>query len=308
MTFPKGWEPVHKDTQQNKKFVNTPKKDDPVDLSIGLLFYSNVGIILLLIFLPTSEEYKIGIFIVYFLLSIILISIIIYRHYQKNPIEQYFRNMSTIPNYKFYKTTIYIGPPILCIFFSLYYANSINSVLPIPIVPDMKLMIFTLSWNTLLLFLLVTYTQSGFASMMPSFISKDFHFYLAKKYLDKTSSENEIDKKIKLLNQGLHSYNIFLKREINLQISDVKRICSKIITDSKQDINKEIDKISESFDKTNKLKPIKTISSEVFEDKDSEHMLIKIGRGQKMDDYVGIIIPIISVIITIIGLIINQDS
>jgi hypothetical protein len=87
----------------------------------------------------------------------------------------------------------------------------------------------------------------------------DFYFYLSKGYIDLSlTSENNIDK-TKFLFKSINTYSKYIIRLLNLEIKDIRKIYSTLLTDIDLDIDEVINSISLSFNNNNKLLPLKTI-------------------------------------------------
>jgi hypothetical protein len=90
---------------------------------------------------------------------------------------------------------------------------------------------------------------------------KYFTLYYAKGCFRLVSKEKmEIDK-AKFLQEGLLWYNRFLNKNINLQLSQITRIYSKIITDTPLRTNKDVILLSNSFENDDELFPLRTIAT-----------------------------------------------
>lgn len=129
---------------------------------------------------------------------------------------------------------------------------------------------------------------------------KKFNLYYAKGCFKIVSKEtaDEVER-AKYFAIGLTWYNRFLKKNINLQINDVMKIYSKIITHSPLDTNKALISISQSFDSEDGLKPLRYLSA-FFPDTEVGQILTKETLRMRIKESSDLVIPIITVIITVI--------
>lgn len=74
---------------------------------------------------------------------------------------------------------------------------------------------------------------------------KELGYYLAKSLFQTATQEKEESKKAECLIKATKLYDKYLRRTLNLEINDAKRIYSKILSDSNENKNKSIQQISE---------------------------------------------------------------
>src|SRR5437879_13101873 len=90
---------------------------------------------------------------------------------------------------------------------------------------------------------------------------KDTRYYMAKTCFEAISKMRDQTAKVNYLIAGIKFYDRYLQRTLNVQINDVKKIYSKIISDSSIDKNEAMCSILASFESDeDKLKPVKCIS------------------------------------------------
>ena len=132
---------------------------------------------------------------------------------------------------------------------------------------------------------------------------KEFRFYFAKAFVGIASKEKEEAKKVKYVIEGIKFYNRYLRRNLNLQINDIKTIYSKLIIDPNVDKNKVIQSLSESFgNDKDKLKPAQSLL-EIANVQKTGNFLIEKSLGQKIKDlatYFATIIPLIVAVIQLL--------
>jgi hypothetical protein len=97
---------------------------------------------------------------------------------------------------------------------------------------------------------------------------------------------------------GLNSYNSYLRRYMNLQIKDIKKIYSKLATLSDQEKDASIAKIIGSFDSGDTLEPLRYLTQ--FKDPESDVFLVEEPIFDKIKTQVTYAIGVIPVVLTII--------
>ena len=129
---------------------------------------------------------------------------------------------------------------------------------------------------------------------------KLFKLYLARGCFRIVSnkSSDEIDK-AKYFMRGLIWYNRFLKNTINLQINNIDKICENMLIKSSLDYNATLLSIAKSFEDEKGFKPLRLISH-LLPNAKGEKILTKELLRTKIQDASDLIIPIVTIIITII--------
>jgi hypothetical protein len=131
-------------------------------------------------------------------------------------------------------------------------------------------------------------------------IRKDFRFYFARTIFKTVPRKNEVEK-VRLLVKALDSYNRYLRRSLGLQINDIKKVYSKILSDTSLDKENIINELSITFDDLNdKFKPIRCLS-DTLQISDTEHFLARESTGKKIGDWASITATIVSTIAAVIG-------
>jgi hypothetical protein len=299
MTLPKGYYKLKQIVTKNLSI------EAPILNIFTVFFYIDIALFFLLILIAISEEFKILIFLVYFLSSLLLIFLLIRHHLKTYSIKEFIANTKSIKLYETYRKALYIIPSALIAFIVYYY---VTSIMHLPFGPALS-PLFSFSINTLILFFIVVYCHITFSYTAPSFLSKEFNFYEAQSYINKTISE-DIDEKIKFLTQGLNTYNKYLRKRLKLQLKITTNVCSKIITDPNTDItlNDPLNDLRISFDNDeDKLKPVKAISV-LLNNRKADEILTDIPNRlrQRITDYGRAIGPLVgaatAVITVILGL------
>ena len=147
--------------------------------------------------------------------------------------------------YEYAKKIIYFCVPI---FFIL-------TIVPLPMVSNM-ISVYTsidltdffqhplLKLIQLFLFLTIV---SGLIKISLAIIRKKFRLYYAKGCFTLMAEKNDEIQNMTYLSKGLDSYNSYLRRNLNIQINNIKKIESKIATFSLVEKEQTIKKISNSF-------------------------------------------------------------
>ena len=152
----------------------------------------------------------------------------------------------------------------------------------------------------ILLFMIPIVPVSIIIKLLLEHARKEFRLYYAKGCFKIVSKKDthELDKLV-YFKIGLIWYNKFLKKNINLHINDILKIYSKIITHSPLDENKALTSISESFDSEDCLKPLRYLSA-FIPDTEAGHVLTRDSITATIKGSSDLLIPIITIIITII--------
>jgi hypothetical protein len=141
-----------------------------------------------------------------------------------------------------------------------------------------------------------------FLYFLPSYLTRDFRFIMAKKCMDVANEEKDKAEKINYLIAGLSSYKKYLKRNLGLEFDDT-RVASNIISSS-SDKNEIVETIEKSFneDSLDKLKPASCLSTFAnLEPK--EQFLINKQLSTRIKEIGIFLATIIPVLITVIQLV-----
>jgi hypothetical protein len=130
---------------------------------------------------------------------------------------------------------------------------------------------------------------------------KEFRFYFAKILFRAILKKEDEAEKIKYLVRALNSYNKYIRRSLGLEINDLKKIYSKIISDPVLDKNHSIKELSKAFEDSDKFKAIKCLSG-LLNFRDTEHFLTKEPVRKKLEDWATMLGTIVSTIVAIIGI------
>jgi hypothetical protein len=129
---------------------------------------------------------------------------------------------------------------------------------------------------------------------------KEFRFYFAKASFKVISKKEDNVERIRYVIKGLNSYNKYLRRNLGLQIRDLKKIYSKIISDPTLDKYNPIEKLSIAFEDNNKLRTVKYLS-ELLGVTDTDQFLTKEPIGKKLEGFAALLGTMVSTFAAIIG-------
>ena len=97
--------------------------------------------------------------------------------------------------------------------------------------------------NTLLVLIVI----AGILKVVFAIARKEFRLYFARGCFRIIQEKDDEVEKMKYFVKGLNSYNLYLRRQIKLQIDDLKSVYSKIASSSSDLKNDSINKISYDF-------------------------------------------------------------
>jgi hypothetical protein len=131
--------------------------------------------------------------------------------------------------------------------------------------------------------------------------------YLAAKTLFQTAiQEKEATNKAEYLIKATKTYDKYLRRTLNLEINNAKRIYSKILSDSNLNKNESMRQITESFESNDKLEPIKVLSKIAYVEDDKDTFLVDESTGKRLKDMAIFFATIIPVAVAVIQLLLQK--
>lgn len=147
---------------------------------------------------------------------------------------------------------------------------------------------------------------SGLLKIIFALIRKKFRLYFAKGcFLIMSNKKDEVEN-MNYFMKGLDSYNSYLRRNLQLQINDLKSIYSKIMTASPQEKKDLMVKISKSFIDDNleidALSPLRELQRGMLQTPISEQFLSKQPLFDKIKDLSVLGATIIPLVISIVEL------
>jgi VanZ family protein len=221
----------------------------------------------------TGNLLYVYLFLNYFQWAAFIVILLVYPPYPAPySVKRYFleRGFRTaVLEYEFVKKVLLIAVPLLIVFVVIIIlhdlefpphqntlnANPENKVKSLPepfhsfsviIHPNIE----PLNYAKILLVLIVI---SGILKMTFALARRDFRLYFAKGcFVIIQSKHNEADK-MRYFVMGMNSYNLYLRRQIKLEINDLKKIYSKIATAPSNKRNELMEKIMSIFFTDKKL-------------------------------------------------------
>jgi hypothetical protein len=136
-------------------------------------------------------------------------------------------------------------------------------------------------------------------------VRKELGYYFAKLLFQTTIHEKEESKKAEYLIKATKLYDKYLRRTLNLEINNAKKIYSKILADPNLNKDESMRQISESFESNDKLEPIKSLSK-VLNIKDTDTFLVDESIGKKIKDMAIFFATIIPVTVTVIQFLLQK--
>jgi hypothetical protein len=235
-----------------------------------------------------------------FEIIVFIVMIVIYPPYPAPySAEKYFKERgyeAAVTEFNLVKKILYVSVPLL-IFFTV-----INLLQPFLenffparqfIAPVTESIVFYSARGFLFLAVL-----AGILKMVFALGRKRFRLYYAKGCMALVKKSNDEVEKMGFLIMGLNSYNSYLRRYMNLQIKDIKKIYSKLATLPDVEKDASIAKIIESFDSGDTLEPLRYLTQ--FKDPESEVFLVEEPLFDKIKTQVTYAIGVIPVALTII--------
>jgi hypothetical protein len=129
---------------------------------------------------------------------------------------------------------------------------------------------------------------------------KQFTFYYAKICFEIINEAERETDKAGFLSWGLEWYNKVVKRATKLYVMNMEAVYSMIISRSPLNNNQILNSVLNSFHNGDEFKPLRYMLT-VLSDGKQENVLVKETLASKIKESSGLIIPIVTVIITIIS-------
>jgi hypothetical protein len=190
---------------------------------------------------------------------VFLIPLILYALYPlRYRGEEYFKKRnyrSVITEYKSVKNILSVEIPLLLVLTSV---TTVLSNVPFTLLRHAYYAVYFLltQIQPVLLYAVV----AGLIWLLCQRARRDFYFYLAKTYIKKISENLEEVDKIDYLINGLRAYNKYLIKKLKLRLTAIEELFSKIMSESDTKTQESMNKICASFDESNKLNPLRTLS------------------------------------------------
>lgn len=189
---------------------------------------------------------------------VFLIPLLLYAFYPlRYRGEKYFKKRnyrSIITEYESVKNILSVEIPLLLVLSSI--TTVISSVTKVFDTPYYPLYFLLIQIQPVLLYAVL----AGLIWFLYQRARRDFYFYLAKTYIKKISENVEEVDKIDYLINGLRAYNKYIIKKLKLRLAAIEELYSKIMSESDTKTQESINKICASFDESNKLNPLRTLS------------------------------------------------
>lgn len=135
---------------------------------------------------------------------------------------------------------------------------------------------------------------------------KELEYHIAKTLFQRITGGGEESEKAQYLIKATKIYDKYLRRTLNLEINNAKKIYSKILSDPNINKDESIRRISESFESNDKLEPIKCLSK-ILNVQDTDTFLIDESIAKKIKDMTIFFATIIPVAVTVIQLLLQRQ-
>lgn len=154
------------------------------------------------------------------------------------------------------------------------------------------------NYNIIIFLFFILLNQFSFIILVTTFLVKDFYYYESMFYFTENIENKEIMKRIKLFMKGIDYYDLFLRKNISVKLANKEIIYSVLLT-SIDCIENHICSIKNSFNKDKKLEPLKELHNIINDS--SKNIVEQVSLWETFKDKIVVIIPLISLIITILG-------
>jgi hypothetical protein len=274
----------------------------PVFLALSSIFLSEI----LFFFQKYFNNGNLGVQLVFLLqYAIFGVMLIVYPIYPAvYPTKKYFEKrgaLNAVKEYENLKKIVYVLFPLFVFGLIHLIGRAMGENLLLSVIRFHNNVLILISVFIGISFFIVA---SALLKITLIILRKEFRFYFAKVCLCVISNKEEDDvKKVRYVIKALNSYNIYLRKNIGLQIYALKNIYSKILSDSKVDKNQSIRELTSAFEDKDKLRPVKCLST-ISNVTDTEQFLIKEPLGKKLENWATLIGTITSALAaTISGLV-----
>ena len=178
--------------------------------------------------------------------------------------------------------------------------------------PGLGIQVFQIRYFELFFVVSGMFTVIGLAPLLMyglTISKKEFRFYFARACFRSALNKKDIFKQMYDFDLGLQEYNKYLKRYLKHHIEDIDKIFSRVSLLPEDAKTEVIRSFSNSFEiETDKLKPLKFISSELMKDelmkpeKDAESFLVSESLKSRLRVVGGILVASVPIVVSIIAL------
>ncbi len=252
--------------------------------------------------------------IIYFQYGVFLITLVIFPPFPApHSTEKYFKIRgfeNAVIEYEFVRHILLVALVMLIIILAFtiilpfvysLFPPPLNTILNPEIInkPVVGQEILPLHVIYYLRFYLFIIVLGAFLKLLFAVAKPEFRLYFAKgcfKIIKR--KQNEADR-MKYLIKGINSYNKYIKRWMNLQMSELTKVYSKISSASQDERGKIIDTLSASFDKgSDNLEPMKILLP--FSKLTEEEFLVEQRVREKIKDLYTLLLPVLTIVVTLI--------
>ena len=252
--------------------------------------------------------------IIYFQYSVFLITLAVFPPFPApHSTEKYFRIRgfeNAVLEYQFVRNILLVTLVLLIVilaftiilpFIHSYFPTPLNTLLNPAILNaagtgQEVLPLHIIYYLRFYLFIIVV---GAFLKILFALAKPEFRLYFAIGCFRIIQRRKDEVGKMRYLTRGLNSYNKYLKRSMNLQMSNLTNIYSKISTAPQEERKKIIESLSDSLEKgNNTLEPVRYLLaiSKVPE----EEFLTEQPLKQKIKEGYTLLIPVFTIIVTLI--------
>ena len=221
--------------------------------------------------------------------------------------DKYFTNrgyQSAVSEFELVKKILYVAVPLLIIF-------AIINFIQIVIDPYFHIKEFTtpiiktevFKGARFIIFLVVL---AGILKMLFALGRRKFRLYFSKGCFELMRKSHDEVEKMRYFTMALNSYDSYLKRNIDLEINDVKQIIAEIAILPSQKKNETMEKIGKGFESSDTLEPVRHLAE--FYDQKEKELLVEEPFQKKIKNQLTYAIGIVPVIITIVEFVIKNTK
>jgi hypothetical protein len=218
------------------------------------------------------------------------------------PTEDYFRkvgNCNAIFEYKMLKKTVYVLVPFFV--FGLIFLITQRIFLQNPLIEMMRFIPSSFIFYLFIIIIVPSFFIVGSALIKILFLisGRQFRYYFAKAYFSMLLKSEDDVEKMRYLIEVLNSYNKYLRRNLGLQIDDLKKVYSKFLSDSNINKNIAIEEFSSAFIDSDKLRLI-TCLSNLLKIENTELFLVREPLRKRLQDWATLIGTVASALAAIV--------
>jgi len=296
--------------------------DDLIYPVAGFLLFIQIAIFIVLYFITAERNIKILFVSIYSIVLFPLLYFIFTFYFDKNEFDkQDLHRLENVYYYGLYSNlVIFIVIPII---FSILLLNSVNLYLNNEsityVMENLKFQALAnfvitptdefpgVNSSTFFTFILLLITQFAYVCVLPSFVAREFKFYQAEEYFEKSKnlgSNTKIARKISLFIKGLDYYDKYIRMNFKHQI-DKDKITSKLMADSKFNPDTKIEELWQAFQSSDKLLPLKTMS-ELFNDLKADELVHRLSKFDLFKESIKALMAGIPVIVGVASFILGR--